>query len=94
MATGRSLTHKVSALSYHISGAVPSPVSWPGQVITQRPPERSETTSHHRPGAHTALGLMMRLRCYTFSEWFGSTPPEEHCKRKYRAGKTGKAGVL
>lgn len=38
--------------------------------------------------------LMMLLRCYTFSEWFGSTDHPDKPQRKYSAGKTGRAENL
>lgn len=96
VATGRSLTHQLSALSYHIYGAIPFPVSQPGQVITQKPPERKGLRPHLTTGLGPTLlwALMMMLRFCTFSEWFGSTTPDKHCKRKHSAGKRGRAEIL
>lgn len=41
LAAERSLTHEAPALSYHIYGAVPTPLAGLGQVITQKPLEGS-----------------------------------------------------
>lgn len=91
VATGRSLTHQLSALSYHIYGAIyPSQSAGRGRSLP-RSLQKGKVLDHISP-YHWAL--MMMLRCCTFSEWFGSTTPDKHCKRKHSAGKRGRAEIL